>query len=179
MAIRAGVSSLPAWGAWIETLYQKVGKSSKKCRSPPGERGLKRLLYARAPSRRWSLPAWGAWIETRTRLAQRLPGQCRSPPGERGLKRTCCSGRESFFSRSPPGERGLKHIDRAERRPSDWSLPAWGAWIETARHEPVRGLYSRRSPPGERGLKRSQLTRVMAGVIGRSPPGERGLKPQN
>ncbi len=61
--IESYVTSLPAWGAWIEIpgiLYAWEGAYS---RSPHGERGLKSLYLVS----RWlcltSLPAWGAWIE--------------------------------------------------------------------------------------------------------------------
>ena len=36
-------------------------------------------------------------------------------------------------SRSPHGERGLKLGIAVRLVPGQWSLPAWGAWIEIAR----------------------------------------------
>ena len=78
------MSSLPAWGAWIE-IPQLLGKS-----------------YFNE-----SLPAWGAWIEIRYK-----PSACqqenRSPHGERGLKYNAWVMGVGATSRSPHGERGLK-----------------------------------------------------------------------
>ena len=37
------------------------------------------------------------------------------------------------ISRSPHGERGLKSVPRWNRCSLQWSLPAWGAWIEIKR----------------------------------------------
>src|SRR5690242_18196872 len=57
-------ASLPAWGAWIETCSETTCSRTASRRSPRGERGLKpdtSILVSWGAS---SLPAWGAWIET-------------------------------------------------------------------------------------------------------------------
>ena len=56
--------SLPAWGAWVETLNM--------------------LITAAATSA--SLPAWGAWVETDPWPLEPNQYKSRSPHGERGLK---------------------------------------------------------------------------------------------
>ena len=57
--------SLPARGAWIETMF--VGQlSAQRGRSPHGGRGLKHGAGNRQDESLQSLPARGAWIETMT-----------------------------------------------------------------------------------------------------------------
>ena len=104
--------SLPARGAWVETRTSRPTPMQPECRSPQGERGLK------PPN-----------LSLITRAG------CRSPQGERGLKHEAPQGaRPSSRRRSPQGERGLKHPARFLSATICESLPARGAWVETARH---------------------------------------------
>ena len=81
----------------------------------------------------------------------------------------------SFWRRSPHGERGLKSDADYISCKTDWSLPAWGAWIDiTESKTPAKSPVSR-SPHGEIGLK-SQLDYTINKVISRCPHGECGLK---
>ena len=56
--------------------------------------------------------------------------------------------------RSPQGERGLKLREANEGILKETSLPARGAWVETACASACRRGFPGRSPQGERGLKR-------------------------
>ena len=58
------VKSLPARGAWIETVSAGTGRRSRARRSPRGERGLKHERPGSLSGSFVSLPARGAWIET-------------------------------------------------------------------------------------------------------------------
>ena len=78
----------------------------------------------------------------------------RSPQGERGLKRRRRSKWTRTTCRSPQGERGLKRVPNTGMRQFPESLPARGAWVETARPLGAAGGHEGRSPQGERGLKR-------------------------
>ena len=99
-------------------------------RSPQGERGLKPVARG----------AQGGH-----------PG--RSPQGERGLKRFyVCRRLRPPCCRSPQGERGLKLEEVGHIAADAGSLPARGAWVETAMLI-LPAILSSRSPQGERGLK--------------------------
>ena len=56
--------SLPARGAWVETMPIKGWNLIGGCRSPQGERGLKRVAVRERRPDGASLPARGAWVET-------------------------------------------------------------------------------------------------------------------
>jgi len=61
------LTSLPAWGEWIEIRGWRLHYRSQPCLSPHGESGLKsgiRLCHGFAAP---SLPAWGEWIEIKHR----------------------------------------------------------------------------------------------------------------
>ena len=77
--------SLPAWGAWIETVRSIWIGMYLLSRSPRGERGLKL-----------------------TTAMERNTINSRSPRGERGLKQMQKDMELVDQSRSPRGERGLK-----------------------------------------------------------------------
>ena len=103
-------SSLPARGAWVETEDGGLSVGVLPSRSPQGERGLKREA-----------------------LVHRRRRESRSPQGERGLKPCCSRAPYRRLCRSPQGERGLKHDLAGGGRARAGSLPARGAWVETAR----------------------------------------------
>src|SRR5579875_3309206 len=81
-----GFKSLPTRGAWIETIWLSRRGTGVCSRSPRGERGLKLCLSQPHPRRHESLPTRGAWIETFPPRCTPPAGMCRSPRGERGLK---------------------------------------------------------------------------------------------
>ena len=149
--------------------------TSKRRRSPCGERGLKcggnthaNRFYVSLPVRgAWvempalrcrsapcpSLPVRGAWVEIYCSDGVSVCRRSRSPCGERGLKFAFCDFSPAQARRSPCGERGLKSAAPAAR------LSAGG-----------------RSPCGERGLKWHWFRRPYYYTLRRSPCGERGLK---
>ncbi len=61
------VKSLPARGAWIETVNYGNRFAEHWRRSPLGGRGLKRQFVPHVGDTHKSLPARGAWIETTIR----------------------------------------------------------------------------------------------------------------
>ena len=77
----------------------------------------------------------------------------RSLHGERGLKPVHNSPPGRSTRRSLHGERGLKHPCLPACVHPCWSLPSWGAWIETQFPRLKTRLWYRRSLHGERGLK--------------------------
>ena len=78
---------------------------------------------------------------------------------------TDCMGTDC---RSPRGERGLKHDCDQDGRAGGESLPARGAWIETACPLYHLHITTRRSPRGERGLK-PRHPRPRGGVVRVAP----------
>ena len=122
--------SLPARGAWIETVLVVCACLSVPGRSPHGGRGLK-------PVRRDVIP---------------VPPR-RSPHGGRGLKLKYMRGDTDELRRSPHGGRGLKPGQLIFYTLIAMSLPARGAWIETTSARCRNPAMTSRSPHGGRGLK--------------------------
>ena len=122
-----------------------------------------------------SHPAWGAWIEIYD-FAESVTGTaCRTPHGVRGLKWLRAFLKNSLPRRTPHGVRGLKLQGTFRTFGALQSHPAWGAWIEIHRPEPLDIAEESRTPHGVRGLKclRAFLVRH---IIRRTPHGVRGLK---
>ena len=78
--------SLPSRGAWIEIGSGMQSMTSRRSRSPYGERGLKFVAAALVGRVRVSLPLRGAWIEIPADGGAVRVIARRSPYGERGLK---------------------------------------------------------------------------------------------
>ena len=153
-SFRPGLWSLPVRGAWIEIQRALPRWTTRACRSPCGERGLKSYLPNNTCYYIPSLPVRGAWIEIFFVAVSAFPG-VRSLP-VRGAWIEIAAVMVFFLlfrGRSPCGERGLK---------SPLVRPC--------------GITIRRSPCGERGLKSNQAAGVAPQNGGRSPCGERGLK---
>ena len=127
--------SLPARGAWIETIRALRMGSRPPRRSPRGERGLKHPFVTVCGVRQGRSPRGERGLKRIYRV-NRDPQVGRSPRGERGLKRQQTGWRIQLRRRSPRGERGLKQLPPARKR-----------------------RLRRRSPRGERGLKRASGTR--------------------
>ena len=124
--------SLPARGAWVETISRGARGAAVGRRSPQGERGLKHLYGGDLRHRRRRSPQGERGLKHDGRAHGGLGKLRRSPQGERGLKHDLAGGDSARAGgRSPQGERGLK--------PPLWwaytdfppSLPARGAWVET------------------------------------------------
>ena len=80
------LTSLPAWGVWIEIKMQDMKTREEGGRSPHGECGLKSYMRDIFSVIQGSLPAWGVWIEIEITGHTRYVRAGRSPHGECGLK---------------------------------------------------------------------------------------------
>ena len=80
------VTSLPAWGEWIEMASPGSQVAPRERLSPHGESGLKLICLLSKGLQSQSLPAWGEWIEMASPGSQVAPRERLSPHGESGLK---------------------------------------------------------------------------------------------
>ena len=102
--------SLPAWGEWIEIVYQDRKRKRKSRLSPHGESGLKYHGLAAAGHDHQSLPAWGEWIEIIAQAICRTRATSLPAWGEWIEIQQATSGSHSPTSLSPHGESGLKCV---------------------------------------------------------------------
>ena len=151
-AVRHVAGSLPARGAWVETLRRARHRPLPYRRSPQGERGLKRSCRWFDLCIRQSLPARGAWVETQS--ASTTASRSRSLPARGAWVETSASTRPSRWTTSLPA-RGA-WVETCSPPTSFCptpSLPARGAWVETVWSAICQNHRFGRSPQGERGLK--------------------------